>query len=94
MAVEEQQTGASLTPSRQNTTQQDGAVAAEDDREVAALPNRRDRVGERERIGGDLARIQQSGNLVALWIVRWRLDTPGVACADPLRKPCSKQRIG
>src|SRR5262245_3995272 len=93
MAVEEQKPRAPVAPHRQHAAEQDRAVAAEHDRELAMPPRPHNRIGQRTRIVGDPLWVQEFGRRVAPWIVRRRLDPAEALRAKTLGEPRVEQRL-
>jgi len=59
----------------------DRAVPCEDERELATVKDEADRVGQRERVGGDRVRVEHQRRRVAGGVERRRLDSAGPAGA-------------
>ena len=91
--VEEQETGGGAAAQRECPTEQHAAVATEDERNVAGVEHRPDRVGEGDGIRGDLRPVEHAALGIADPGCGRGRDRRGDACAERPRQAVPEQRV-
>jgi hypothetical protein len=91
VAVDEEQPEAAAPPERESGPEQNRAVAAEDDRELAGVEHALDCVRKHRRPVGDRLRVQRPRDRVTLGAVARRLDAPGVPRIQPVGQTVLQQ---
>jgi len=94
MAVDEEHAEPTAPFERQHGPEQDRAVPAEDDRELAGIEDSLDGVRQFRRPFCDRASVERPGLRVAVEAVRRRLQTGGVSRVQAITKPVAKKLTG
>ena len=94
MAVEEQQAEAAAAAEGEGDAEQDGAVAAEHDRERAMVEHRTDGVGQPGRVVAQAVGVEQPGPGIDLGVEGGCGQPLRGSGAEPLGQPGVEQRPG
>ena len=94
MAVKEQEAVAATAPEGQETSEQDGAIPAEYEREPIAIQDGPNRIRQSRRVLGDALWVQEERFRITPGIMGRRLDTTSAACSHTACQTCADQRVG
>jgi hypothetical protein len=94
VSVEEEQAEAPASLQSEQAAEHDRAVSAEYHRELAAIDHVADRVGQRDRVGRDCARVEDQRRRVAGAIERRRVDGLGQPGVQALLQAGGEERVG
>jgi hypothetical protein len=92
--VEEEQAVAPAPPQRERAPEQDAAVAADHDRELAAVEHRPDGVGEPQRVVAKADRVEHPGRRIDPRVKGRGSQPAGTSSPEPLGQTRREQGIG
>lgn len=93
VAVDEEQAKAPPATQRQHRAEQDRAVTAEYDRELATIDQLSNSLGEQRRVSGERLRVHDLGLRIAVGAVARRLDAACRASGKSIRQARFEQEL-